>query len=85
MNCDDYQRDFSRLMDNELGEEECASLFTHMGTCSTCREFFRTSMLIQSDLDTLSVPEPIGLSGINVVMPEKPGLRSKSLSFVRRF
>jgi hypothetical protein len=61
MNCDEYQRNFSKLMDNELNEADCAELFTHMGSCVACREFFRTSMQIQSAMNELSVPEPIGL------------------------
>jgi predicted anti-sigma-YlaC factor YlaD len=85
MSCDDYQKDFSKLMDNELGEEACALLFTHMGTCSTCREFFRTSMLIQSELDELRVPEPRGLSGFNFERAGKPARTRDFLSFVRKF
>lgn len=84
MNCDDYQRNFSKLMDNELGEEECAQLFTHLGICPACREFFRTSMQIQSALDELRVPEPPGLSRL-------PSLRQNNViwtnpisSFIRR-
>jgi hypothetical protein len=64
MNCDDYQKNFSKLMDNELSEAYCATLFTHMGTCPICREFFRTSMQIQSALDEIRVPEPNGLAAL---------------------
>ncbi len=83
MNCDDYQRNFSKLMDNELGEEECASLFTHMGACSTCREFFRTSMLIQSEFDELRVPEPGGLLGFKYSRRDETEKVNRVLSFVR--
>ena len=85
MSCDDYQKNFSKLMDNELGESECAALFTHMGTCSDCREFFRTSMQIASELDELRVPEPISLSGFTYGQPRIPAKSHDFFSFIRTF
>ncbi len=85
MNCDDYQKNFSKLMDNELGEEECASVFTHMGTCPTCREFFRTSMLIQSELDELRIPEPKGLANLRSLSNKTIPTRWRPFAFVQRF
>ncbi len=85
MSCDDYQKNFSKLMDNELGEAECASLFTHMGTCPQCREFFRTSMQIESEMDELRVPEPTGLSGFEYNQRPHPAKMRDFLSFVRAF
>jgi predicted anti-sigma-YlaC factor YlaD len=61
MNCEQYQLNVSKLIDNELNEADSAGLFTHMGSCAACREFFRTLVRVQSMMDTLHVPEPIGL------------------------
>jgi predicted anti-sigma-YlaC factor YlaD len=65
-------------MDNELGEAESALLFTHMGMCSECRQFFQLSMQIESELDALRVPEPISLPP---VLPDKQKIEVAKWSF----
>ena len=85
MNCEDYQKSFSALLDNELSETECSGLFTHMGTCQECREFFRISMKIQSELNEWRIPEPARLSHNKFIQHERSTNVRDVLPVVRWF
>jgi predicted anti-sigma-YlaC factor YlaD len=85
MNCEYYQLNISKLLDQELDEENSAVLFLHMGSCAECRSFFRVMLRIESAMEVLAVPEPVGLA--NPVMElaiQKPIIRHK-ISHFRKF
>jgi predicted anti-sigma-YlaC factor YlaD len=44
MNCEEYQQLVSKLLDNALEKENMADVFSHLGTCERCREFFGSTM-----------------------------------------
>lgn len=50
MKCDHYQMQIGRLLDHELPEKESPDLFAHLSTCHECREFFRASLQVSSEL-----------------------------------
>jgi predicted anti-sigma-YlaC factor YlaD len=85
MSCEYYQLNISKLLDNELTENESAELFNHMGSCGACREFFRKTIQIQSLMDELNVPEPLGLANpIMELAKEKLIIRPK-ISLYQKF
>ena len=47
MNCDDIKLMISEYLDGELGKEKEAFLFTHLSSCSDCREEFKIQNSIQ--------------------------------------
>jgi predicted anti-sigma-YlaC factor YlaD len=44
MNCEEYQKQVSKLLDNALEKERMADVFNHLGICERCREFFESTM-----------------------------------------
>ena len=62
MNCEEYQQQVSRLLDNALGKEKMADLFRHLGECEECRVFFGTSMQLRQAMRSavpMQVPESV--------------------------
>ncbi|MCU7513787.1 MAG: hypothetical protein HF300_14575 [Ignavibacteria bacterium] len=47
MNCDDIKMMISEYLDNELPKEKDGILFTHLSSCSECREEFKSQNIIQ--------------------------------------
>jgi len=47
MNCEEYQLQVSKLLDNALEKEKRADVFSHLGICERCREFFESTMHIR--------------------------------------
>lgn len=47
MNCEEYQQQVSKLLDNALEKEKRADVFSHLGICEKCREFFESTMQIR--------------------------------------
>src|SRR3990172_486803 len=58
MTHDHFQEQISRLLDNDLREEESTSLFTHMASCRECQEFLRSCLRLRSGLAADSLPVP---------------------------
>ena len=50
MKHDEFQEQISRLVDNDLHEEESTSLFTHLADCHECREFMQSILRLRSGL-----------------------------------
>jgi predicted anti-sigma-YlaC factor YlaD len=50
MNCDNIKMMISDYLDNELPKEKEGFLFTHLSTCSDCREEFKQLQLIQHEV-----------------------------------
>jgi predicted anti-sigma-YlaC factor YlaD len=50
MNCESHQLMISKLSDGELPPEECALIFTHLGICASCREFYAQLQRLQRAL-----------------------------------
>lgn len=63
MTHDQFQEQISRLLDNDLHEEESISLFTHLLTCHECREFMQSSLKLRSGLaaSSLNVPASVDM------------------------
>jgi predicted anti-sigma-YlaC factor YlaD len=47
MNCDEYQQQVSKLLDNAHEKGKAADVFSHLGVCESCREFFESTMQIR--------------------------------------
>lgn len=58
MTHDQFQEQISRLLDNDLREEESTTLFTHMASCLECQEFLRSCLRLRSGLAADSLPVP---------------------------
>lgn len=50
MNCDDIKLMISEYIDNELTKEKEAFLFTHLSSCTDCREEFKMQNSIQHEV-----------------------------------
>ncbi len=42
MDCSEYQKYVSKLIDYELGENSAEALKSHLAACSACRKYLRT-------------------------------------------
>ena len=63
MNCREYQKLVSLLIDGELDEERKASVEQHTAVCPTCSEFYQDAVSLQSALGlSFDVSEPSGLA-----------------------
>ena len=63
MECGEYQKLLSRLLDGELDEEKAAAARDHMTSCSTCAEFYASAFSIGSALGaSLDAAIPSNLS-----------------------
>lgn len=51
MTCAEYQLFISKLIDNELRQDESSFLFTHLSTCEECREFFHKCIALNASFD----------------------------------
>jgi anti-sigma factor RsiW len=54
MNCEEYQQQVSKLLDSALEKTKSPELFSHLGVCEECREFFTATMRIRAAM--LSAP-----------------------------
>jgi len=74
MTCTEYQLFISKLLDNELRQNESSSLFAHLSACEECKGFFHKcialnasfdagwrSLLAQSEGKETKVPDPKNL------------------------
>ncbi len=62
MNCEEYQPQVSKLLDNALEKGATADLFSHLGECDACRVFFGTSMRLRQAMQSappMQVPESV--------------------------
>ncbi len=50
MNCDDIKLMISEYIDNELTKEKEAFLFTHLSSCTDCREEYKIQNSIQHEV-----------------------------------
>jgi predicted anti-sigma-YlaC factor YlaD len=66
MNCEDYQIEIGRMLDGECDIRNASGLFTHLGLCPDCREYFRDLQNLGALLGTVADvssggrPGPIG-------------------------
>ncbi len=44
MTCDDHQQTISEFLDGELATSSEPDLYAHLGGCTSCREFMRSSL-----------------------------------------
>ncbi|NJD22490.1 MAG: zf-HC2 domain-containing protein [Melioribacter sp.] len=51
MNCDDIKLIISEYIDNELTKEKEAFLFTHLSSCTDCREEFKMQNSIRYEME----------------------------------
>ena len=51
MTCTEYQLFISKLLDNELRQNESSVLFTHLSTCEECRGFFHECIVLNASFD----------------------------------
>jgi len=50
MTHDEYQEMVSQYIDEELDKKNEEVLFRHLGECNQCREFFRSSLVLRSQI-----------------------------------
>jgi predicted anti-sigma-YlaC factor YlaD len=58
MNCDEYRRMASELIDNELDEASRTLLESHLSACPTCRQWHRAATLAGEDLRAFGTTKP---------------------------
>lgn len=63
MTHDQFQEQISRLLDNDLREEESTPLFAHLSSCRECREFLQSCLRLRSGLAADSLPVPASADG----------------------
>ena len=61
MNCEEYQQLVSKLLDNALEKEKRAAVFSHLGICEKCREFFESAMQIRRAMQSAA---PLPMSAV---------------------
>lgn len=54
MNCEQYQAMLSEFLDDELAEEMMTPLFSHVATCSSCRETLQAFIGLRAALRSAS-------------------------------
>jgi anti-sigma factor RsiW len=57
MKCEDIQLMMSAYIDDSLDSESQGTMFTHLVTCSECREFLRRSLDLRTRLAAIPLPE----------------------------
>ena len=60
MTCEHYQMLIGQVLDHELSEKESPVLFAHLSVCPACRDFFRVSLQVRTELmnaETISAPD----------------------------
>ncbi len=50
MKCSDYQMCIHEFLENELNKEDRKSLFSHLGECEVCRDYFSTAALLNNTI-----------------------------------
>jgi predicted anti-sigma-YlaC factor YlaD len=66
MNCEGYQIEIGRMLDGECDIRNASGVFTHLGLCPDCRDYFRDLQKLDAllgavaDSSTESTPGPIG-------------------------
>ena len=50
MNCKDYQLCIHEFLENELIKEDQKLLFSHLGECEVCRDYFSAAALLNSTI-----------------------------------
>ncbi|MCX6132779.1 MAG: hypothetical protein NTU47_03100 [Ignavibacteriales bacterium] len=53
MTCADHQRTINRLIDHEVKATDCGELFEHLGTCSECRVFYDSLLILEAELEKI--------------------------------
>jgi len=98
MTCTEYQLFISKLLDNELRQNESSSLFAHISTCEECRGFFHKcialnasfdagwrSLLADSEGKEVIIPDPKSpwmISGKNSSFSLRPRISTLTLLFL---
>lgn len=80
MNCNNIEHMISEYLDNELPKEKEGLFFTHLSTCSNCREEFRLQNLIQHEVN-------IYQKEVSTLLDERvfSTIQEKNKSFTKRF
>lgn len=50
MKCSDYQIRIHEFLENELMKEDRKSLFSHLGECEVCRDYFSTAAIFNNTI-----------------------------------
>jgi anti-sigma factor (TIGR02949 family) len=58
MDCDDYQKHMSMLIDGELGQHSLQALETHLAACSGCRNAYGRMAALNSALKDVNLYRP---------------------------
>lgn len=61
MRCEDYQEIIHDFLAHELKREDQTQLFSHLGECETCRDYFSTAVVINNSIDDDKKLFPVSL------------------------
>ena len=81
MSCDEYQQEISKLLDNMLDKKETPGVFTHLGGCEECRDFFSSTVRIQRAMRaaaTVSIPAQLDATVPAVLLGQEGYARDKA-------
>jgi predicted anti-sigma-YlaC factor YlaD len=85
MNCVDYQRTISRLVDLEVKAAASADLFEHLGKCAECRGFLDTLTKLNMELDKSQLLTELTETPDNAWSQTKPVVKSIPTTYVSAF
>jgi anti-sigma factor RsiW len=60
MKCEDYQEWISQYLDRELDDKTSRELFLHLGTCTDCRGFLHSLLLLRDSMRGETAPTAPG-------------------------
>jgi predicted anti-sigma-YlaC factor YlaD len=85
MNCVEYQRMISRLVDLEVKATASAELFDHLGKCADCRAFFETLTKLNIELEKAQLLTELTETPDNVWSQTKPVVKSIPAQYASAF
>ena len=59
MGCTVWEEQISALVDGELGDQESKALFSHLGGCPACRDFYRRIVLMREEVHSAAAAVPV--------------------------
>ena len=72
MTCEHYQEALSAFLDGQLDERVSSETFLHLSVCDFCREFLKSSVVIQQGFRDLPIPSvPTSLDRRILHIPER--------------
>ena len=85
MNCVEYQRMISRLVDLEAKATESKELFEHLGKCADCRAFFDTLAKLNMELEKAQLLTELAETPKNEWSQTRPVVKSIPAKYVSAF